>query len=1240
MKTAKKRKSLFFFLAVAVSFLLQTASVFALEVRDYPSVLGFSINSSSTFPEYAKYLFNLGMVIAGALALIVITFGAIYYLISFGRGKFTDEGKDWIKAGILGLFITVSAYLIAYTINPDLVVFRLGDLLPIQIQNFLNPSGERPIPTLTFTEIPIGILTENVLSNTSTCYDFDYKGDFIEGPLLTDNGRTVQGPTLVENDRVDCLLKLTQAIQAKTKTIDDLGNEIKKLMDKCSCANQCVADCKCPDTKKGAAACNNACKDSKCDAPETGKNTKPWASPYQKNKSCCSDKTKDQIEHGAIKINNCAVKANVSIELAKNADSEDTGQPCQVGSLGGIITKKRDIYIGANVNRGDVQWAIDKWNQTVADLGRDPVFGNIIGNGTKGDAGDKVVNSYCFPSGYGDECLGGTPQAPDGIDRIYSRRIDTKGQIPWQPAAFNSYTVGDGEMKRYDIDLDPGNPDTATVQNYRMVLLHELGHSMGLKDAYDTDTGKFKSECNDKSLMNNEFTMEGPGEADTDYIKKAYPAKTALLKKPFLVAVTLIQGETSGCSGTDTLDAKCCIKGKEYHGLDEFRCPNPIRGAQIKQCDNINITRERVQVNGKQISILDKNKWDNLSLVQQETYLKEQIDAIKKWIQKDLDTLNSAKSTLDGCYLSKSYADYVKIQKQTDKKDKTIVAEKPFKNPQTSKAIDIAKYCGGFNYGNSDFFITCQKICPGDSAANLKCYKNCPPVDNKCPNCSPNDTACLNEQKQCQNRLKPLLERQKKCTSDCYDSQKCIYSDNNNFGNLKQCINYYQNKCKEDCSNKYLPCSDDFKRCQAQCADNSQCIMENKDTCLIDNQNLISCAKQNKDSDMFQNCMKLSYRCQYGSSQNAGYIDCLNPQAYEQKRDFSSSSLYKNPEYQKCPNPYNLFSKNSTSICLDVYAETSKCPSSSKCPACPCGVVSSCVCPDEKTFSPQCCGLSGSSSSSGGANAAKKDYRIVTGTCTEYTYNDDPLTFYCEQNWWLNKNNPDIKGTEAIGLERFCSKSDEIPVGQTVDDTKKWVNNLFLKLDKVIKDTSDILGELKKISDKKEDKYCKCDSKLDSGNKICKTTCRWTEKPAPACITDACSKNCCQQMIDYLNNVSKIYQKLRVDEFNFFNFVTIDQRTDVLKELTYSRTKTSDCSRTENNYGDTALLLSCTRVEHELIPPVIPKGETLIGDKIFKRYCYGKELFKENVTLKEDSQPLTDNWFCCETQKNDKSESK
>ncbi|MBI2053962.1 MAG: hypothetical protein HYT36_01320 [Candidatus Staskawiczbacteria bacterium] len=213
----EKNKKLIFFCSLFVFLVLlfflmplskfSLATVFALE-NDYPSFFGLTITNDTSIIEYAKYFFNLAMAVGGFLALTTMVFGGLYYLISFAGGKFIGEGTAWIKAGASGLIILLSSYLIVYSINPDLVYFRLEDLIPFFSKFQPNGKEEKKIPITFYNEIPLGVITENLVSRTRDCYDFDPEGNPIEGEKVTIAAKVIGLPTYLDKDRVDCLLKL------------------------------------------------------------------------------------------------------------------------------------------------------------------------------------------------------------------------------------------------------------------------------------------------------------------------------------------------------------------------------------------------------------------------------------------------------------------------------------------------------------------------------------------------------------------------------------------------------------------------------------------------------------------------------------------------------------------------------------------------------------------------------------------------------------------------------------------------------------------------------------------------------------------------------------------------------------------------------------------------------------------------------------------------------------------------
>ena len=1018
MNNSYKKTILLFFL-VFCFFLTKADFVLALE-QQYPMIFGMGIGSG-TLPEYAKYFFNIGMALAGILAVVVMVFGGAYYLVSLGMGKFTDEGKQWIKAGVLGLILTVCSYLIAYTINPDLVIFKLDGLLSISF-NGGQDSTTNTTPFLYYNEIPIGTLTENLLSRTMDCYEFDANGDPIEGEIKTDDGRTINGPTLLNHDRVDCFLKLTEAAEKKAKLFKKLSDEIVKLMETCVCEGKC-------DTACGAGGCT--IQGSSCTGSCIGGACKPFEG---KSNDCCPS---------------------------------DSG-----------IRKP-----GTNSN------------------------------------------------------------------------FTVKEVIEYGP-----------------IKLDPYIPEKCDYSEKKFRGLEE-----------------FRTGLTDVS--------------------------------------TVIE-----------INPKPVVDDREITVIDNGNC-------QI--CDNYNSNCQ-----SSRASCLENSPWNKLKLIEQLTYLKEKIEQIKLAIERDNNQLKSAENKLGQCYLAEPYVDFLKTVEKTKKEEKTIIVQKTFNDPETQDLIDVYKYCKGFEYAKSDFYSKCQNICPEKIDQNLSCYQQC----------DKNDSACI---KNCyNNRLCPAYTPKSANPS----SRAVTFMD---------CINGLREECIDSCNKKYSCDRKELDKCKESCTEDSTCLLENEEECIVNFQKLKSCSEGSSSSDNLENCVDSSFLCKYGSDEYAGYPDCTTSNQLK----YSSSYLFQNPSTQRCRYPYRLY-PGSREICLNFYPETAKCPTASKCPTCPCGIIdeqinydsgerdssknddgNNTTCPSGECLgadgicSPGNCedgdsGSDGGSSSgggSGGNNGSDSsniesilEYQAIIGTCNDSNFNDDPLTFYCQKDWWYKENKMEEKKPEPIGKEKVCLKEGEIPVGQTVDDTETWASTLLENTEKFITSVNDLIQYINGIGSERN--YCKCDSVCDGGLP-CSSDCTYVESMCsedgtctdPKCVVDPCAGISCQKIINLLRGGSSkscprkeygifyYYDKIYKGSKDFYKFFLTSNRSDVLKELSYSRKKMDEGSTVQSAFGKEAKILSCERVQDEIISP-IKEGKTRIEGDSIKSYCYGKDLGKIMAT----PFPLADNWFYCE----------
>jgi len=121
MKISKKVLVIFIF----ISFLI---GGFCLAQRKletaYPTIPEVETPTTvkTALPDYLRYVFTFAIIISGLIAFGAIIYGGMLYLTSTGDPTKISEGKDQAIAGILGLIIVLSSFLILNTINPQLVL--------------------------------------------------------------------------------------------------------------------------------------------------------------------------------------------------------------------------------------------------------------------------------------------------------------------------------------------------------------------------------------------------------------------------------------------------------------------------------------------------------------------------------------------------------------------------------------------------------------------------------------------------------------------------------------------------------------------------------------------------------------------------------------------------------------------------------------------------------------------------------------------------------------------------------------------------------------------------------------------------------------------------------------------------------------------------------------------------------------------------------------------------------------
>lgn len=88
---------------------------------------------------YLQTIYSFGIAIAGALAVIMIVFGGIQYMLSDAFTSKSDA-KDKIWAALQGLLLALCSYVLLYTINPEIVKLKF-DLKPVAAPSATGVAG-------------------------------------------------------------------------------------------------------------------------------------------------------------------------------------------------------------------------------------------------------------------------------------------------------------------------------------------------------------------------------------------------------------------------------------------------------------------------------------------------------------------------------------------------------------------------------------------------------------------------------------------------------------------------------------------------------------------------------------------------------------------------------------------------------------------------------------------------------------------------------------------------------------------------------------------------------------------------------------------------------------------------------------------------------------------------------------------------------------------------------------------
>ena len=91
-----------------------------------------TIGSQVVPGAFIANFYQLALMLGGILAFGAVVYGGVLYAVSAGNPSKQTEGKEWIEAALLGLLLLAGAYLILFTINPNLVNINLPTLSGVQ----------------------------------------------------------------------------------------------------------------------------------------------------------------------------------------------------------------------------------------------------------------------------------------------------------------------------------------------------------------------------------------------------------------------------------------------------------------------------------------------------------------------------------------------------------------------------------------------------------------------------------------------------------------------------------------------------------------------------------------------------------------------------------------------------------------------------------------------------------------------------------------------------------------------------------------------------------------------------------------------------------------------------------------------------------------------------------------------------------------------------------------------------
>lgn len=134
----KKVLKIFIFItfAAVVFVVADQLSLAAYDYTPMQAIPGTDINSSKDFPNYIMAIYRFAIWTVGIAALFMVTIGGFMYFGAAGNTSRLEKAKTVITDALLGVIMVLTAWLLLYTINPDLTTIDLSSLESMKIESF------------------------------------------------------------------------------------------------------------------------------------------------------------------------------------------------------------------------------------------------------------------------------------------------------------------------------------------------------------------------------------------------------------------------------------------------------------------------------------------------------------------------------------------------------------------------------------------------------------------------------------------------------------------------------------------------------------------------------------------------------------------------------------------------------------------------------------------------------------------------------------------------------------------------------------------------------------------------------------------------------------------------------------------------------------------------------------------------------------------------------------------------